>query len=192
MKELAVCVCEIRSHMRFTNCLLCIYDTFPLSVSLPFFPPLLAEYGGHGQQQGKAAVWSPPTRELQTATDRPVSSSCLLFVCCSHIVYLLAPAFIQPPIHLHENLICHHTCHHKPLVCLLPCIYIKTSMSLHICIRTHYITIYMSLYIYIQPWRPTIYLHTNSICTFAWKWESPYLAHIQIGDRWQKRKKTTL
>lgn len=59
-------------------------------------PSHSTEYGGHGQQQGQTAVRGPPTRELQTASDRPVSSLCF-------------PAFLR----LHQVLV--HTSAHKNL-----------------------------------------------------------------------------
>lgn len=47
---------------------------------LCYFFTVFAEYGGHGEHQSPPPVWSSPTRELQEATDRPVSSLCFLIL----------------------------------------------------------------------------------------------------------------
>lgn len=38
-----------------------------------------SEYGGHREQPGQAALWSPPPRQLPAATDWPVSLLCAFF-----------------------------------------------------------------------------------------------------------------
>lgn len=102
--SLCVCVCELTSkgvsvsvvswmQMRLVKELfVCVWhtpkdaDSLVLTqIYLSFCASFLAEHGGYGQHQSQAAIWSPPTRELQTATDRPVSSPCLLFVLIHYI-----------------------------------------------------------------------------------------------------------